>query len=193
VTVAVEKMTDAVSNTMPSHLPDAEREALLAEVYNELRSAARRLLRGRSSQMTMQATELVNDAALRVMRLDRMSWRDRQHMFATCSRILRQTMVDAIRRRNRVKRRTLTITVAAGNDMTAVDVIQLDQVLNRLAEISPELEQVVELRFFIGLTIEEVAAVLDLSESTVKRRWQTARLWLADALSHDDRFSEASD
>jgi RNA polymerase sigma factor (TIGR02999 family) len=161
---------------------DAEREALLAAVYDELRRAARRLLRRQSSQLTLEPTELVNDAVLKVMQLDRMTFNDPQHMFAVCSRLLRQVMVDAIRKRSRQKRSAPQATLVTDRGGQSFDVMRLDMALNDLEQVSPEMARIVELRFFVGLSIEEVAGVLAQSESTVKRRWQAARLWLADAL-----------
>ncbi len=161
----------------------AERDAMLVELYDELRAAAARLLRREAPFLTLQPTELVNEAALRVMKLERMSWHDRQHFFATGARILRQAMVDAIRHRRSLKRQAPDVVLIDGEGANGVDVVALDSALTRLETASPELAKIVELRFFVGLGMEEIAAVTDLSESTVKRRWRTARLWLASELN----------
>ena len=160
-----------------------ERNQLLSDVYDELRAAAARMLRRESRLVTMQPTELVNEAALRIVRLERMSWNDRQHFFATGARIMRQAMMDAIRSRQRLKRQIVTFAPDEARENAGIDVEALDQALTRLEAVSPELAQIVELRFFVGLRPDEIAMVLGSSESTVKRRWQTARLWLADALA----------
>lgn len=162
---------------------DSDRDALVAAVYDELRRASARLLNREVAYLTLQPTELVNEAVMRVMSLDRMEWRDRQHMFATCSRLLRQAMIDAIRKRRAAKRQLPDVTFAAPDAGPALDVERLDTALERLEMLSPDLARIVELRFFVGLTVEEIAAVTDLSERTVKRRWQAARLWLADAMA----------
>ena len=157
-----------------------ERDRMLAELYGELRAAASRLLRREAPTLTLEPTELVNDAALRMMKLERMSFQDRQHFVATGARILRQAMIDAIRRRRSAKRRMPTMLLA--DEETGIDVVALDAALERLEKVSPELAQIVELRFFAGFGMAEIAAVTDSSESTVKRRWRTARLWLAEEL-----------
>ena len=154
---------------------------MLTELYGELRTAAGRLLRREAPFLTLQPTELVNEAALKMMKLDRMSFHDRQHFFATGARILRQAMMDAIRRRRSAKRHVPTV-LFAGEEQSGVDVEALDAALTRLEAVSPDLARIVELRFFVGLGIPEIAAVTDASDSTVKRRWRTARLWLAAEL-----------
>jgi RNA polymerase sigma factor (TIGR02999 family) len=159
-----------------------ERDQLLSELYDELRAAAARMLRYDAPNLTLQPTELVNEAAIRIVRLERMSWNDRQHFFATGARIMRQAMLDAIRSRKRAKRQAPTIFMDDDGENAGVDVELLDAALSKLESVSPELAQIVELRFFVGLKPDEIAVVLDSSESTIKRRWQTARLWLASEL-----------
>ncbi len=165
--------------------PDPERDAMLAAIYDDLRRASARLLRREVSYLTLQPTELVNEAVMRVMSLDRMSWTDRQHMFATASRILRQAMIDAIRKRRAAKRQMPEIGLTMGGGEPSFDVERLDDALSRLEKLSSDLSRIVELRFFVGLTVEEIAVLTQQSERTVKRRWQTARLWLADAMAGD--------
>jgi RNA polymerase sigma factor (TIGR02999 family) len=160
----------------------AERDLMLAELYDELRAAAARLLSREAPNLTLQPTELVNEAAIRVMRLERMSWQDRRHFFATAARILRQAMLDAIRRKRSLKRQGPDIFLADGDDGAQLDVEALDQALTRLETVSPELARIVELRFFVGLGIEEIALLTEQSDRTVKRRWQAARMWLAAEL-----------
>ena len=158
-----------------------ERERMLADLYDELRAAASQLLRREAPFLTLQPTDLVNEAAVRVMKLDRMSFNDRQHFFATGARILRQAMMDAIRNRRSAKRQMPTVQFET-DDGGGVDVEALDEALTRLEAASPDLARIVELRFFVGLGVPEIAAVTDTSESTVKRRWKTARLWLFSEL-----------
>lgn len=167
----------------PTPLPeDDERDRLLAELYGELRGAAARLLRREAPYLTLQPTELVNEAALRLLKLDRMSFTDRQHFFATGARILRQAMLDAIRRRRSQKRQAPAVLVETESAAGAVDIEALDGALRELEAIEPDLARIVELRFFVGLGMAEIAVVTGASESTVKRRWRTARLWLAAEL-----------
>ena len=154
---------------------------MLAELYDELRAAAARLLRREAPFLTMQPTELVHEAAMRIARLERMNFQDRQHFFATGARILRQAMVDEIRKKRSAKRKAPTVTIQV-DSAPGVDVEALDAALVKLEAASPELAKIVELRYFVGLGIPEIAIVSNASESTIKRRWQTARLWLADEL-----------
>lgn len=165
----------------------ADRDAMLGQMYDELRLAAARLLRRDAPFLTLQPTELVNEAALRIMRLDRMTWEDRRHFFATGARVLRQAMIDAIRQRRARKRQSGEAAVAvlladAEAGTPGYEAEALDAALVRLESIAPDLARLVELRFFVGLSIPEIAALGGESDSTVKRRWKTARLWLADEL-----------
>lgn len=170
----------------------AARDALLASVYDELRQAAARLLRRDAPYLTLQPTELVNEAALRLMKLERMTFADRQHFFATGARVLRQAMIDAIRTRRARKRQAPEVSVMSGEEDgesgPPFDVEALDAALVKLEAASPELARLVELRFFAGLSVPEIAALWQESESTVKRRWKAARLWLAAELQdgHDN-------
>ena len=160
----------------------AERDRMLAELYGELRAAAARLLNREAPYLTLQPTELVNEAAIRVMKLDRMSWQDRQHFFATGARILRQAMLDAIRRRKSQKRQAPDVLITHDQGVPGIPVEALDEALTRLEAASPDLARIVELRFFVGLGITEIATLTGQSDSTIKRRWQTARMWLAAEL-----------
>ena len=156
---------------------------MLSELYDELRGAASRMLRYDAPQLTLQPTELVNEAALRIVRLEKMTWNDRQHFFATGSRIMRQAMIDAIRSRKLAKRQAPTVFLDGDGEGAGMDVEALDAALTKLEGISPDLAKIVEMRFFVGLKPDEIGVVLDCSESTIKRRWQTARLWLASELA----------
>lgn len=158
-----------------------DRDSALSELYDELRAAAARMLRVDAPMLTLQPTELVNEAALKIVQLERMSWSDRQHFFATGARIMRQAMIDAVRSRRRAKRQSPTVFIDAEPNL-GVDVELLDAALSKLETISPELAHIVELRFFVGLPVDQIAVVLESSESTIKRRWQAARLWLASEL-----------
>lgn len=159
----------------------AERDRLLADLYDDLRAAASRLISREAPFLTIEPTDLANEAAVRVMKLNRMSFQDRQHFFATGARILRQAMIDAIRRRRSAKRHVPTI-LFADDESGGIDVEALDAALTRLEAVSPDLARIVELRFFVGLGVGEIAEVTGGSERTIKRRWRTARLWLAAEL-----------
>jgi RNA polymerase sigma factor (TIGR02999 family) len=182
-------------------LPDPETEAivtralagspeacdqLLATLYPRLRSAAARMLRQESAVITLDPTELVNEAALRLIRLDRMSWQDRAHFLAICCRIMRQVIVDKARQVRAAKRQHLSVTTSWLRENIAAESIDadvLDEALQKLAEVSPDHARLVELRFFVGLSIAEIAHVSGTSERTLKRQWQSARAWLLQSLS----------
>jgi RNA polymerase sigma factor (TIGR02999 family) len=164
----------------------AERDRLLAQVYDELRIAAARLVRREAAIVTMQPTELVNEAAIRVIGLERMAFADRQHMFATCSRILRQTMLDEIRKKRAAKRQAPEVTLLLADMQRDVDADVLADLIERLEAINPDYAHIVDLRFFVGLTLEEIAATLGINEKTARRRWQAARAWLAAEMEASD-------
>jgi RNA polymerase sigma factor (TIGR02999 family) len=165
--------------------PEA-RDQLLAALYPRLRSTAARMLRQDGAVLTLHPTELVNEAVLRLIRLDRMTWQDRAHFLAICSRIMRQVIVDKARQVRAAKRQHLTVTTGWLRENVAAEPIDadvMDAALQQLAQVSPEHARLVELRFFVGLSIAEIAHVSGISERTVKRQWQSARAWLLQCLS----------
>jgi RNA polymerase sigma factor (TIGR02999 family) len=131
----------------------------------------------------LQTTALVNEAYMRLVDLRDVSWRDRAHFFALASRLIRHVLVDAARSRRSLKRggdtpETTFDETLMGPDAPRADLIALDDALNALSAIDQRKGQVVELRFFGGLTVEETADVLRVSPETVKRDWKLARAWL---------------
>ena len=161
-------------------------EALVPLVYDELRRLAHHYMRGERAGHTLQTTALVNEVYLRLVDIDTMKWRDRAHFFAMAATLMRRVLVDYARQRGREKRGGgLSVTSLDENAVTAqpaVDVIALDEALQRLALLDPQQSRVVELRFFAGLSVEETAEALDISPATVKRDWATAKLWLFNEL-----------
>jgi RNA polymerase sigma factor (TIGR02999 family) len=159
-------------------------EALLPLVYDELRRQAEAYMRRERPGQTLQATALVHEAYLRLMKEPNTKWQNRAHFCAIAANSMRQILVERARARGRLKRAgdqqriTLSDTLAAPQPADAVDVEQLDAALTRFASLDPELARLVELRFFGGLSIEETAEVLGVSPATVKRSWATARAWL---------------
>ncbi len=157
------------------------RERLLALCYGELRTIARRVLRGDGPDLHIQPTDLAHEAAIRIMALDRMVWRDRAHFLALSARVMRQALVDEVRRLKSLKR-TAPEIITAWDDGRAYPIDQFDDALERLFAIDPDRARVVELRFYAGLTMAEIAAELGISDSSVERRWRTARAWLLSVL-----------
>lgn len=164
---------------------------LIPVVYAELSRVARARLRGERAGHSLQTSELVHEAYLRLVDVDRMSLENRAHFFAVASRLMRQILVDHARRRDADKRgggvAMMSLSDAApaapALPVPVVDILALDQALDVLTALDPRLGRVVELKFFGGLTIEETAAALDVSQATVERDWAVARAWLYDRMS----------
>lgn len=160
-------------------------------VYRELRQLARRCLYREREGLTLQTTGLVNEAYLRLVRSNRVQWRDRVHFFAVAAQLMRRVLVDEARKRQAQKRGGALTCLALDDANVAsherhIDLLALDEALERMEKFAPRKSRVVEMRFFGGLTIEETAAALDVSADIVKREWRTARLWLLRALEAGD-------
>ena len=157
-------------------------ERLVPRVYADLRRVARNHLRREPPGQTLQPTALVNEAYLRLVRIGRLTWQDRTHFFAMCSRVMRQILVAAARARRVAKRGGGAVRVTFDEALlpsgACPDVVALDEALKALEAIDPRKGRVVELRFFAGLSVEETAAVLGVSTDTVSRDWKFARTWL---------------
>lgn len=166
----------------------AARDALVPLVYDELRRIARRCLAGQKRNYTLQPTALVHEAYLRLTKHDSIDWQDRKHFFAMAAQMMRQILVDHVRKRAAAKRggNTCTVAVDEASAMApgpVIDLLSLDDAMQKLALLDPRQSQIVELRFFGGLSIEETAEVLDISPATTKREWATARIWLHSAMT----------
>ncbi len=162
------------------------RDALLAAVYPELRRLARRLLAGDRMRQQIEPTELVHGAALKLIGQAQVSARDRAHFLAYAGQVMRQVLIDQVRRDRADKRDAGTQVTLVSSLPDAprsdVDLEALHEALERLAAASPELAQLVERRYFGGLSVEQIAELDGSSPATVKRRWRAARAWLHDAL-----------
>ena len=163
------------------------RDRLVGIVYPELRAIARRQLANERGDHTLQPTALVNEAYMRLSRLDRIDWQDRVHFVRMAARLMREILVDHARRHGAGKRdggeRVPITQVDVAAPAGDIDMLALDSALDRVAVIDPARAQLVEMRYFGGLTIEETAEALSISPATAKRHWQTARAWLFEALS----------
>ena len=163
-------------------------DELIPLVYDELRRQAARYLRRERAGHTLQTTALIHEAYLRLVGQKDVRFQNRAHFFGVAARLMRQILVDHARTRRRAKRGgsevrvslTQANAVAKGRD---IDLIVLDEALNRLAEIDLQQSKIVELRFFGGLNVEETAAIVGVSPATVKRDWSIARAWLRRELS----------
>ncbi len=164
---------------------EAARDALLALHYQEFRAVARRVLRDDGGQLAMQPTDLAHEAALRILKLSRISLRDRAHFLALSARVMRQTLIDEVRRFKAAKRQMPEVTTwLDGPDAKRLlPIDKLDDALSTLFAIDADRARVVELRFYGGLTLAEIARETGSSESTVQRRWRSARAWLLSELA----------
>lgn len=179
--------TPGRSSTIPPTDRKAVLERLVPLVYDELRAIARAQLRQERPDHSLQATALVHEAYLRLMADRRPPWNDEEHFFRAAAEAMRRILIEHARKRGRVKRGNDPIRVelssanlADENDLEQI--VALDDAFQRLEEQDPRAADVVRLRFYAGLSVEETAKALNMSERTVKREWAFARAWLHDAL-----------
>ncbi len=150
-------------------------------VYDELRKLARHHLRQLGEHPTLEPTAVANEAWLRLVKQDQVSLQGRAQFFGLAAKIIRDLLVDDTRRRQRRKREGERVSLSGAEGLSAqpaVDLLALDDALQRLATIKPQHSRIVEMRFFGGLTIAETAEVMGLSHATVERDWSLARAWL---------------
>ena len=158
-------------------------DQLIPVVYGELRRIAGNFMRRQNQAHTLQASALVNEAFLRLVDSNKVNWQSRTHFFAVSAQLMRRVLVDAARRRNSQKRGgdRLRITLDDRVDISnenETDLVALDEAMTRLANLNPRHSRIVELRYFGGLTEEQVADTLNISARTVRRDWSVARAWL---------------
>ena len=158
-------------------------DELMPLVYNELHRLAAGYMRGERTGHTLQTSALVNEAYLRLVGHDEIQWQNRAHFFAVAAHAMRRVLVDHARRRLSRKRGGGIIKVALDEALIvsaerAAELVALDEALARLAEVSPRKSELVELRFFGGLSVEEAAEILKVAPGTVMRDWTFAKAWL---------------
>ena len=163
-------------------------DQLVPIVYDELRRQAARYLRRERVGHTLQTTALINEAYLRLIDQKNVQWQNRAHFFGIAAQLMRRILVDHARTKKRAKRGGSDIRVSLADAEASVkaqelDVVALSEALDRLEQIDEQQSKIVELRFFSGLTVEETAAVLDISPATVKRDWSMAKAWLHREIS----------
>ncbi len=157
-------------------------------VYEELRRLARSYLRREREGHTLQSTALVHEAYLRMINQQGVTWQNRSHFYGIAAQMIRRILVDHARGRRAHKRGDaapkITLDEAIGTEQGRdLDLVALDDALNALAEIDPRQSRIVELRFFAGLSVEETAEILEVSQATIKRDWTVARAWLKRELT----------
>lgn len=176
---------------MLAALNDGNREVLDAFVplvYKELHLQAHRYLRGERANHTLQTTALINEAYLRLVEQKDVRWENRAHFFGMAANMMRRILVDYAKSKHRIKRGgkdsdlplddAFTLAIETTKEASKIDLILLDETLNKLALKDEQEARIVELRYFSGLTVEETAEVLGISTMTVKRDWNVAKAWL---------------
>lgn len=165
-------------------------ERLLPIVYKELHRQATAYIRRERVDHTLQATALINEAYLKLVDQRSLNFEDRTHFFAISARLMRQILVDHARTKQREKRGgvdavmvELDEAVHVGIEAQSVDLIALDEALNRLARLDPKQARLVELRYFSGMTLDDAAAAMKISRATAARDWNVAKAWLKRELS----------
>jgi RNA polymerase sigma factor (TIGR02999 family) len=159
--------------------------ALMERVQGELRRLAAGYMRHERAGRTLQPTAVVNEAYLRLLPQRGVSWENRAHFFGIAAKMMRRVLVDHARRKRAVKRDagpaepvSISGVPSPAREADPVDVLALHTALSELADLDSRQAEIVEMRFFAGLTVEEIAEILDISPATVKREWSTAKLWL---------------
>ncbi|MHC4217881.1 MAG: sigma-70 family RNA polymerase sigma factor [Planctomycetota bacterium] len=173
----------------------AAADELLPLVYDELRKLAANRMAHEPSGLTLQATALVHEAYMRLVGDRDVPWDGRGHFFAAAAEAMRRILVEQARKRARLKRgggkKRVPLDVAdPAADEDSTDLVALDEALRRMEQQDPRMHEVVMLRFFAGLSVEDTAAALDVSPRTVKRDWQCARAWLYEAMQGDPANDE---
>jgi RNA polymerase sigma factor (TIGR02999 family) len=164
-------------------------EQLMPLVYEELRQMAKRYMRRQPSGYTFQTTELIHEAYLKIAKEDEQNWQNRAHFFGVAAQAMRHILVDYARSKNSQKRGGLAEKITLEENLMvstnrSEEIVALDDALNELAALDERKAQVVEMKVFGGLNIEEIAEVLKLSPETVKRDWRFARTWLLRELAN---------
>lgn len=161
-------------------------EHLLEAVYDDLRRLAANYMRGERPDHTLQATALVHEAYMRLVDWQNVSWQNRAHFFSVAAQVMRRVLIDHARLKQTGKRSGQRIVINEAisfPDHRQFDIVALDEALRSLEKLDPRQAKVVELRFFGGLSIEETAFVLGVSESTIRRDWTFAKAWFQRELT----------
>ena len=163
-------------------------ESLMPLVYAQLRQLARRSIAAEQPGHTLQATALIHEAYLRLVRQDRTQWKDRAHFFGVAAQMMRRILIDYARAARTDRRRVMVGSISLddahpGATAPAIDFLDLHEALEEMQSFDKQKARVVELRFFGGLSVDEASEVLGISTATVKREWNVARAWLARRLN----------
>ncbi|MFY9223771.1 MAG: sigma-70 family RNA polymerase sigma factor [Blastocatellia bacterium] len=182
-------MRDEITNYLVqwSNGDQSALDKIMATVYDELHQIAHNFLQNERPDHTLQTTALVNEAYLRLINFNKIDWKNRAHFFGIAGQIMRNILIDHARKQQANKRFNPNYKLSLDSILnfpieTDSDLIALDEALTNLEKVDPRQSRIIELRFFAGLTIDEVAEILDLSPATIKREWETAKFWLLKEL-----------
>jgi len=167
-------------------------EQLMPLVYNELHRLAQRYMASEQTGHPLQTTALVHEVYLRLVGIQNLDWQNRSHFYALCARLMRRILIDFARSQNYQKRGGQIAHIeleesATVSTMVGAELLAVDEALNQLASVDTRKSEVVELKFFGGLTVDEIAATLKVSPETVMRDWKLAKAWLLRELGQKDR------
>lgn len=166
---------------------DGAAKELFPVVYDSLRALAGSYFRNQPADLTLEPTALVHEVYIKLIRSEKSDWNGRAHFMAVAARAMRQILQDRARERRSAKRgggwNKLTLSGASPAAVSEIDILAIDDVLSKLAELDERQYRIVELRFFAGLDVNEVAAVLQVSPSTVEKEWTRTRAWLSRELA----------
>ena len=190
-------MTSADATILLQRLSGGDAAAgdeLMGVVYDQLHAMAAAQMRRQAPEHTLQPTALVNEAWLKLVHLPDAQWSDRRHFFQVGARAMRSVLIDHVRAQRRTKRDggvklELFADAVAGGGRSPLDVVALDEALTRLASFDERMAQLVELRFFGGRNMDEVAQCLEISKSKAERTWRAAKAWLFMAMSGESSRS----
>ncbi len=161
------------------------RDQLFTQLYSELRQISAGLIRAERN-LSLSTSDLVNEAVIRLMRVNQVEWADKVHFLALAARAMRRVLIDHARKKRSDKRHHHKVTLVSrlsDGHSDRMDMDVLEKALIRLSVIDEDKAEIVELRYFGGMTLEEIAEVRGVSEATVKRNWRVARAWLLDCLN----------
>lgn len=178
-----EKSVDSVTRMLNSTDSKEDQEQLLRAIYDHLHHTAENLLRNERSNHTLCPTDLIGESYAKLFLNQKLNVVNRNHFFSIAANAMRQILIDHARSKKRLKRNGIQITLSwvdkgKQSQQNALDILEVENALVRLEALDPRQAKIVELKFYAGLTSEEIAAIMEISESTVKREWSTAKLFL---------------
>jgi len=169
-------------------------ELAISRIYPELKKIASGYLKNERQNTNLQPTSLVHEAYLKLININQINWQDRVHFYATAAKVMREILIDAARKRMALKRfggiKITLAGIATDHSNQNTDILMLNDALEKLAKADPDRARLVELKFFGGLTIEEMADVMQQSTATIKRQWTVARAWLFNTLQDEKNTNQ---